>query len=60
LYLIPTGACLIALALMHLNARPRRRAAPWERLSLMAEDLFRQLPRRPRRRAMLQQTRVKP
>jgi lipopolysaccharide export system permease protein len=58
LYLIPTGACLISLALMHLNARPRRSAARWERLSLMVEDLFRQLPRR--RRVMGHETGVEP
>jgi lipopolysaccharide export system permease protein len=60
LYLIPTAACLIALALMHLNARPRRRARPWDRLSLMIEDLFQQLPRHRRRRVVGHQTGVEP
>lgn len=39
LYLIPTMGCLIALALIHLNACPRRVASLWERISLAAEGL---------------------
>jgi lipopolysaccharide export system permease protein len=49
LYLIPTSACLLAVALMHLNARPRRGPALWERVLLAIEDMFGRLPRRGRR-----------
>jgi lipopolysaccharide export system permease protein len=45
LYLIPTVACVMALGLMSLNARPRRGPTLWERASLVLGGMLGRLPR---------------
>jgi lipopolysaccharide export system permease protein len=46
LYLIPAGTCMIAVGLMHLNARPRRGGTLWPRISVVIEDTVARLRRR--------------
>ena len=52
MYLIPILACLFALGLMQLKARPRPGPTWWERVSMALEGIVGHLPRLGQRRAI--------